>query len=98
MIIISTIGYIMHYFLLGFILFMVATDLFSAYLLRRQLNYVRRHQDQVPPYFVGKISLAEHRRAADYTVTRGKFKEVSTVFGLIVSMGMLLWGIDRIDG
>ena len=88
----------MHYFLLGFILFMVATDLFSAYLLRRQLNYVRRHQDQVPPDFVGKISLAEHRRAADYTVTRGKFKEVSTVFGLIVSMGMLLWGIDRIDG
>ena len=39
----------------------------ERWLLQRQLRYVAAFRDEVPTPFAGRIALADHQRAADYT-------------------------------
>jgi STE24 endopeptidase len=62
-------------------------------------RWVTRHRGLVPHAFMGRVSLAEHQRAADYTVARQNIAQLSEV----VSFGLLLvWtfggGLSRLDG
>ncbi len=40
----------------------------GVYLKRRQAASVAAHRAQVPSDFAGQVSLADHQRAADYTL------------------------------
>ena len=42
--------------------------LFQFWLDQRHLQYVRAHQNSVPAPFAETVSLADHRKAADYTI------------------------------
>jgi STE24 endopeptidase len=54
----------------------------------RQTRYVRQHRDEVPAPFAADIDLAAHRKAADYTLAKGKLGRVSLVLDLAV---VLIW-------
>ncbi len=54
----------------------------------RQTRYVRQHRDEVPGPFAADIDLAAHRKAADYSVAKGKLGRVSLVLDLAV---VLIW-------
>ena len=59
------------------------------WLAARQSRHVQANADAVPDAFVGKISLAEHRKAANYTLARlqvGRFE-------IPVSAAVLLGGL-----
>jgi len=65
----------------------------------RQARHVKAHRNTVPEYFTERISLAAHRKAADYTLAKLRFGLWFSVFGV----GLLfIWtiggGLDFLDG
>lgn len=86
----------------------VLTLLFSAALLlslavkfwlaTRQMRHVARHRGAVPAPFDGTVTLSAHQRAADYTLTRGRFGLLSTAFSTLVLLAWtLLGGLDALN-
>ncbi len=55
-----------------FIALTLAALCFDLWLDRRQVGFVRRHRGAVPAAFAGKVTLAEHHRASDYTIAKVK--------------------------
>jgi STE24 endopeptidase len=87
---------------------LVVTLVFSAvlvlglvvkfYLSSRQIRHVARHRDAVPDAFTATISLAAHQKAADYTITKGRFGLLELAFGTAVLLGWtLLGGLDALN-
>ena len=68
----------------------------ERWLLQRQLRYVAAFRDEVPAPFAGRITLAEHQRAADYTREKGRVIQVEAAVGLIVSALILFGGLSRL--
>ncbi|WP_026607019.1 M48 family metallopeptidase [Methylocapsa acidiphila] len=66
----------------------VLSSALGVYLTRRQAQSAVVHRANVPPEFTGQVSLAEHQRAADYTVARARLSIVETIFDTGVS---ILW-------
>ncbi len=68
-------------------------------LMRRQVRHVARHRDQVPGDFSSTISLAAHRKAADYTTARMRQAMLDVVvsagFVLLMTLGGGLAWLDR---
>jgi STE24 endopeptidase len=76
---------------LGFVL--------KTWLALRQMRHVAAHRDRVPAAFDGAVSLEAHRKAADYTLARGRFGLVTMAFGTAVLLGWtLLGGLDALNG
>jgi hypothetical protein len=44
------------------------------WLAMRQIRHVQQHRDSVPAAFTDRISLEQHRKAADYTVAKSRFR------------------------
>lgn len=74
-----------------FLSFLFFKVLLQIYLNLRNKNYVLNHSSSVPEKFHHKISLEEHQKAANYTVTKSQFG----LFSLILDTAILLawtWG------
>mgnify|MGYP002367430506 FL=1 len=71
-----------------FTLIFVAALLLSTglrlWLDQRHLRHVRAHRDQVPADFFGRIELADHRKAADYTAAKVRLGFVDTLVDVLV--------------
>jgi STE24 endopeptidase len=68
------------------------------WLATRQMRHVALHRDQVPPVFAGTVTAEAHRKAADYTLAKGRFGLLSTAFGTAVLLGWtLLGGLDALN-
>jgi len=85
-------------FTLLFVTFLLLATGVSLWLGQRQIRHVRAHRDHVPALFAGRITLASHRRAADYTVARVHVDCVQSVVHAIVLIGLtLLGGLQWLD-
>ncbi|HJR23466.1 MAG TPA: M48 family metallopeptidase [Dongiaceae bacterium] len=69
-----------------------AAFLFDTWLDRRQVRHVAAHRDEVPAAFAGRISLEDHRKAADYTIARQRLGMKRDVAGAVLSMVLLVGG------
>ena len=69
-----------------------AAFLFETWLDRRQIRYVAAHRDQVPAAFAGKISLEDHRKAADYTIAKKRFGMKRDIAGAVLDLVLLVFG------
>jgi len=68
------------------------------WLATRQMRHVAAHSHQVPPAFAGTVTLQAHRRAAQYTLAKGRFGLLATAFGTLVLLGWtLLGGLDLLN-
>ena len=68
------------------------------WLAGRQARHVHRHRDQVPPPFAGRISLAAHQKAADYTLAKLRLGMAETAAAAAVLLGWtLLGGLDLLN-
>ena len=84
---------------LAFALVLLLSVLTQWWLLARQIRHVRLHRDAVPADFAETISPQAHRKAADYTIARGRFALVQSAFGAAVLLGWtLLGGLDALNG
>ena len=60
----------MHSFTIVFISVLLLTLFVQVWLSTRHINHIRAHQNKVPEKFADQISLADHRKAADYTCAK----------------------------
>lgn len=75
-----------------FVIFFMLTLALRYWLASRHVRHVLRHRDEVPAEFAGKIPLAAHRRAADYTVAKTRFGLIHAVWSGLVLIGFTLLG------
>ena len=85
-------------FTLIFSVTLLAWLLTQFWLSTRQMRHVAAHRDTVPAPFAGTVSLQAHRKAADYTLTKGRFGLLQQAFGAAVLLGWtLLGGLDALN-
>ncbi|MDK9713087.1 MAG: M48 family metallopeptidase [Sulfuritalea sp.] len=86
-------------FTLIFLLALALSTALRLWLDMRHLRHVIVHREQVPPDFAGRIELADHRKAADYTVAKVRVGmleiAVDTVVLLVLTIGGVLGMIDQ---
>jgi len=83
------------YLFLGFVLASTAT---RWLLSLRQSSHVSAHRDQVPAPFAAQITLDDHRKAADYTVARGRLGRLDIALdALLLLIFTLGGGISYLD-
>jgi STE24 endopeptidase len=63
------------------------------WLTSRQLAAVRSHREQVPAAFADRVSLADHQKAADYTVASVRFGRKSVVVDALVTLALTVGGV-----
>jgi len=77
---------------------LVVSLLVKLWLATRQMRHVAAHRDEVPAPFAGTVSLQAHRKAADYTLAKGRLSLLSMAFGAVVVLGWtLLGGLDALN-
>ena len=83
------------------VLFLIMLGLSVAvqvWLTMRHISHVKRHRHQVPESFRDKISLADHQKAAAYTLSKSRFGMVDLVVGSLLILGWTLGGgLDLLD-
>jgi STE24 endopeptidase len=78
---------------------LVAGLLTRTALASRQMRFVARHRNMVPPAFADTITLAAHQKAADYTITKSRFGLLETSLEAALLLGWtLLGGLDWLNG
>ena len=82
----------MHPFTLLFLAMLALSVAVEAWLARRQARHVAAHRDTVPAAFSQRVTLAEHRKAADYTVARVRLGRVHLAIGTVVLLAWTLGG------
>jgi len=83
---------------LAFSTALVASLAVKFWLASRQMRHVAAHRAAVPGAFAQTITLAAHRRAADYTLAKSRFGLLSMAFGAAVLLGWtLLGGVDALN-
>ncbi len=76
----------------------IAMLLVQFWLASRQIRYVAKHRDAVPPAFVDHVSKTAHQRAADYTIAKTRFGLLDAAFSAAVLIGWtLLGGLDALN-
>jgi STE24 endopeptidase len=80
----------MNDFSLIFIAALVLMTVIELWLSVRQSRYVSAHRDAVPDAFKEQIDLADHQKAASYSVAKGKLNRLEGVFGMAI---LLLWTV-----
>ena len=86
-------------FALLFLLALALSTALRAWLELRHLRHVVAHRDQVPAGFAGRIDLADHRKAADYTAAKVRLGLIEigadTLLLLVLTLGGALATIDQ---
>lgn len=78
----------LHNFTLLFLAMLVISTLMRVYLSQRQINHVKSHRAKVPESFTDKITLKDHQKAADYTISKVKFGRLPLFYDVIL---LLIW-------
>jgi STE24 endopeptidase len=66
--------------------------LLKIWLNARQVRHVAQRRAEVPDAFVSQISLADHQKAADYTLTKAKVAQIDILIDAAVLLGWTLMG------
>jgi STE24 endopeptidase len=76
----------------------VASLLTRLWLATRQMRHVAAHRDRVPAPFDATVTPAAHRKAAAYTLAKGRLGVLAAAFGSAVLVGWtLLGGLDALN-
>jgi STE24 endopeptidase len=79
-------------FMMAFIAAVIASTLLKLWLLWRHARHVAAHRDAVPARFADRITLAEHRKAADYTQAKIVLALPALAVDLVVLFALTLGG------
>jgi STE24 endopeptidase len=78
----------LHNFTLLFLVMLIVSTAMRLYLSQRQINHVEKNRARVPDSFADKISLDDHRKAADYTTTKVRFGRLPLFYEVAL---ILIW-------
>lgn len=82
---------------LGFLLFLLASVLIELWLDIRNINYIKKHIHSVPQFFINKISIEDHQKAANYSITKTKVGFLFEHINLIITLAWLFIGFNALD-
>jgi STE24 endopeptidase len=82
----------MNNFSFIFLAALAGSLLLRYWLAVRHLTHVRSHRTKVPASFAERISLAEHQKAADYTITNTRFGMLALAWESLLLLGWTLGG------
>ncbi|MEE9351964.1 MAG: M48 family metallopeptidase [Thiotrichaceae bacterium] len=82
----------MQTFTLVFLAALIISTLVQFWLSIRQMKHVSHHRSAVPEEFADKLSLEEHQKAADYTLTKGAFGRIEMFIGFALLIFWLYFG------
>lgn len=83
---------------LAFAAALLASLALKFWLATRQMRHVAQHRHQVPAAFTGTVTPEAHRKAADYTLAKGRFGLLSTALTTALLLGWtLLGGLDLLN-
>jgi STE24 endopeptidase len=82
----------MHWLTILFIAAVAAGTALELWLAHRQVEAVGAHRDRVPEPFADRISLEDHRKAADYTVANVRFGRISILLNAGVTLLLTVGG------
>jgi STE24 endopeptidase len=83
---------------LAFAAFLLAGLAVKFWLASRQLRHVAGHRAAVPPMFEATVTLAAHRKAADYTIAKTRLGMLELAWGAAVLVAWtLLGGLDLLN-
>jgi STE24 endopeptidase len=77
---------------LAFAVALVFSLLVKFWLASRQIRHVAQHRQAVPKAFAGRITLAAHQKAADYTLAKGRLGLLEMALSAAVLLGWTLLG------
>jgi len=88
----------MHILTYLFLFALTCSVLIQIWLARRQIHSVESHRDSVPDSFKDSISMEQHAKAADYTITKLRFGYSELAYGTLL---LLVWtlggGLELLD-
>lgn len=89
-----------YHFTLVFLAALILSTALRCWLDIRHLRHVTAHRERVPDNFAGRIDLADHRKAADYTVAKVRLGlleiAVDALLLLVLTLGGGLALIDQV--
>ncbi|HJO88228.1 MAG: M48 family metallopeptidase [Alphaproteobacteria bacterium] len=89
----------MEFFTGFFLCFLFASLSLELWLGTRQIVRVRSHRAAIPEDFKASISLENHQKAADYTITKTRLNLLALPYGALLLLAWTLGGgIDLLDG
>jgi STE24 endopeptidase len=62
------------------------------WLATRHMAHVKKHRETVPDSFAGRVPLADHHKAADYTLTNTRIGMIALVYDTLLLLGWTLGG------
>ena len=77
---------------MAFLTALVLSFSIKLWLLWRQMRHVTAHRAEVPEAFADRVSLAEHQKAADYTLAKARSSIFPTLTELVLVLGLTLGG------
>jgi STE24 endopeptidase len=77
---------------LGFAACLVASMTLKFWLAARQVRYVAQHRGTVPAAFASRISLADHQKAADYTIAQVRLGMLEAAWSCALTLCWTLLG------
>ena len=81
-----------------FLIVLSIKSVLESVLDKRNMKHILQNRDKVPEKFAGHISLADHQKAADYSVEKIKANQVFHLIDLVVFLGFtLLGGLELIN-
>ncbi|MFK5914913.1 MAG: M48 family metallopeptidase [Woeseiaceae bacterium] len=75
-----------------FILALLLSLFIQLWLSNRQSQSVRSHRKTVPEAFANNITLEQHQKAADYTMTKLSVNKIELVYGAVLLLAWTLGG------
>jgi len=75
-----------------FLFLLAATLCARLWLAHRHARHILEHRKRVPAAFKGRIKLAAHHKAADYTVAKTRFGMLTTIIDTILLLAWTLGG------
>jgi STE24 endopeptidase len=79
-------------FTIVFLIAFIASFGLRHWLAQRQIRYVAQHRDVVPSDFATKVTLAEHQKAADYTIAKLRLGILENGISAIILIAFTLLG------
>jgi len=82
----------MHWFGLAFLAALTLTTLARLWLSRRHVRHIAANRGSVPAEFSGRISLAAHQKAAEYTIAKERLGTIETLVAAALPLAFTLGG------
>jgi STE24 endopeptidase len=82
----------MHWFTAVFLAAIALTTVVRLWLSRRHIRHVLANRNAVPAEFEGRIALAAHQKAADYTIAKARFGLWETLTAPVLLLAFTLGG------